>query len=39
MARTSRKLSVIYNLADLINQIAFVLAVLAAAMNDSAHSR
>ena len=30
---------VIYNLADLINQIAFVLAVLATAMNDSAHSR
>jgi len=33
------KMSVIYNLADLINQIAFVLAVLAAAINDSAHSR
>jgi sensory rhodopsin len=33
------KLSVIYNLADLINQIAFVLAVLATAVNDSAHSR
>jgi sensory rhodopsin len=33
------KLSVIYNLADLINQIAFVLAVLATAINDSAHSR
>lgn len=33
------KMSVIYNLADLINQIAFVLAVLATAINDSAHSR
>jgi bacteriorhodopsin len=33
------KLSVIYNLADLVNQIAFVLAVLATAINDSAHSR
>ncbi len=33
------KLSVIYNLADLINQIAFVLAVLATAINDSEHSR
>jgi sensory rhodopsin len=33
------KMAVIYNLADLINQIAFVLAVLAAAINDSAHSR
>ena len=33
------KMSVIYNLADLINQVAFVLAVLAAAINDSAHSR
>ena len=33
------KLMVIYNLADLGNQIAFVLAVLATAMNDSAHSR
>jgi len=33
------KLMVIYNLADLINQIAFVVAVLATAMNDSAHSR
>jgi sensory rhodopsin len=33
------KMSIIYNLADLINQIAFVLAVLAAAINDSAHSR
>lgn len=33
------KMSVIYNLADLINQIAFVLAVLAAAINNSAHSR
>jgi sensory rhodopsin len=33
------KMMVIYNLADLINQIAFVLAVLAAAINDSAHSR
>jgi sensory rhodopsin len=33
------KLMVIYNLADLINQIAFVLAVLATAINDSAHSR
>ena len=29
------KMSVIYNLADLVNQIAFVLAVLAAAINDS----
>jgi bacteriorhodopsin len=33
------KLMVIYNLADLVNQIAFVLAVLASAINDSAHSR
>jgi sensory rhodopsin len=33
------KLMVIYNLADLINQIAFVLAILATAINDSAHSR
>ena len=33
------KMSVIYNLSDLINQIAFVLAVLAAAINNSAHSR
>ncbi len=33
------KLMVIYNLADLINQIAFVLAVLATAVNDSEHSR
>jgi sensory rhodopsin len=33
------KLMVIYNLADLVNQIAFVLAVLATAINDSAHSR
>ena len=33
------KMSVIYNLADLINQVAFVLAALAAAINDSAHSR
>ncbi len=33
------KLMVIYNLADLVNQIAFVLAVLATAMSDSAHSR
>lgn len=33
------KLMVIYNLADLVNQIAFVLAVLATAVNDSAHSR
>jgi sensory rhodopsin len=33
------KMSVIYNLADLINQVAFVLAVLAGAINDSAHSR
>jgi sensory rhodopsin len=33
------KLMVIYNLADLINQIAFVLALLATAINDSAHSR
>jgi sensory rhodopsin len=33
------KLVVIYNLADLVNQIAFVLALLATAMNDSEHSR
>ncbi len=33
------KLAVIYNLADLVNQIAFVLAILATAVNDSAHSR
>jgi bacteriorhodopsin len=33
------KLSVIYNLADLVNQIGFVLAVLSTAINDSAHSR
>ena len=33
------KLMVIYNLADLINQIAFVLAVLTTAIHDSAHSR
>ena len=33
------KMAVIYNLADLINQIAFVLAVLATAINNSAHSR
>jgi sensory rhodopsin len=33
------KLMVIYNLADLINQIAFVLAILATALTDSAHSR
>lgn len=33
------KLMVIYNLADLVNQIAFVLAILATAMRDSAHSR
>jgi bacteriorhodopsin len=33
------KLMVIYNLADLINQIAFVLTILATAINDSAHSR
>lgn len=33
------KLMAIYNLADLVNQIAFVLAVLATAVNDSAHSR
>jgi bacteriorhodopsin len=33
------KLSVIYNLADIVNQLAFVLAVLATAINDSAHSR
>ncbi|CAN5201893.1 bacteriorhodopsin-like [soil metagenome] len=32
-------LMVIYNLADLINQIAFVLAILATAVKDSAHSR
>ena len=33
------KLAVIYNLADLVNQVAFVLAVLTTAINDSAHSR
>jgi sensory rhodopsin len=33
------KLMVIYNLADLVNQIAFVLAILATAVNDTAHSR
>lgn len=33
------RLMVIYNLADLINQIAFALALLATAINDSAHSR
>ena len=33
------ELMVIYNLADLVNQIAFVLAILATAMRDSAHSR
>jgi sensory rhodopsin len=33
------KLMVIYNLADLVNQGAFVLAILATAMMDSAHSR
>jgi sensory rhodopsin len=33
------KLMVIYNLADLVNQIAFVLAILATAMTDSARSR
>ena len=33
------KLMVIYNLADLVNQIAFVLAILATAVNDSAHTR
>jgi bacteriorhodopsin len=33
------KLAVIFNLADLVNQIAFVLAALATAINDSAHSR
>ena len=32
-------MAVIYNLADLVNQIAFVLAILATAINDSAHSR
>ena len=32
-------MAVIYNLADLVNQVAFVLAILATAMNDSAHSR
>jgi hypothetical protein len=32
-------LMVIYNLADLVNQIAFVLAILATAVNDTAHSR
>jgi bacteriorhodopsin len=33
------KLMVIYNLADFVNQIAFVLAIFATAINDSAHSR
>jgi bacteriorhodopsin len=33
------KLSVIFNLADLVNQVAFTLAILATAINDSAHSR
>ena len=33
------RMSIIYNLADLINQITFVLAVLATAISDSAHSR
>jgi sensory rhodopsin len=33
------KLLVINNLGDLINQIAFVFALLATAINDSAHSR
>ena len=33
------KLMVIYNLADLVNQTAFVLAILATAMTDSARSR
>jgi bacteriorhodopsin len=33
------ELMTIYNLADLINQIAFALAILATAMKDSAHSR
>jgi sensory rhodopsin len=32
-------MAVIYNLADLVNQVAFVLAILATAVNDSAHSR
>jgi bacteriorhodopsin len=32
-------LMTIYNLADLINQIAFVLAILATAVRDSAHTR
>ena len=32
-------LSVIYNLGDLVNQIAFVLAILATAVKDSAYSR
>ncbi len=33
------KLMVIYNLADLVNQVAFVVAILATALMDSAHSR
>jgi bacteriorhodopsin len=33
------KLMVIYNLADLVNQIAFVTAILATAVNDTAHAR
>ncbi len=33
------KLMTIYNLADLVNQIDFVLAILATAIKDSAHSR
>jgi bacteriorhodopsin len=33
------ELMVIYNAADLINQIAFVLAILATAIKDSAHTR
>jgi sensory rhodopsin len=33
------KLMTIYNLADLVNQAAFVLAILATAIKDSAHSR
>lgn len=33
------KLMIILNLADLVNQLAFVLIILATAINDSAHSR
>jgi bacteriorhodopsin len=33
------KLSVVYNLADLINQVAFGMAILAVAVKDSAYSK